>query len=195
MAIQVISLTLFSYLLGSIPFGYILIKILKKGDIRQQGSGNIGMTNVSRIAGTAVGFLVLLLDTGKGFLSIYLSYYLFPDDPLFTLIPPLACVLGHIFPVFLKGKGGKGVATTFGTILFISPQSAVFLFAVWTLAVLITRISSIGSLSAALLTAPMLFLYGCGFNEILYAVVLTSVIFFTHRENIRRLLKGVELKI
>ena len=190
-------LIVFAYLIGAIPWGLILTQKFRSVDIRQAGSGNIGATNVMRIAGTSLGLLTLIGDMLKGILPVWMALII--TDPnqswreLYVAIIILAVFLGHLFPVFLKFRGGgKGVATAAGGFLVISPITFIFVVTIFVLVVLWRRYVSLGSLAASavlpffilLLTASKL-MTGC-------ALVVTILIYYRHRENIRRLIAGNE---
>ena len=183
-----------SYLLGSIPFGLLVADILGGGkDPREVGSGNIGATNVSRAVGKAGGILTLLLDAGKGFIPLFLARWIFPETQysLFSMVA-LAAFLGHIFPLYLKFKGGKGVATAFGIVVFISPVAALLLIVIFIVALVITGYVSIGSLSSAFCFPLLIALLGPSRVYIALALIMALTIFYTHRENIRKLIEGKE---
>lgn len=186
--------------MGSLPTGYIVAK--SKGiNIRTVGSGNIGATNVTRALGKNWGAFVLIVDALKGlvpvlFVKLYFKQMPQPQFYILMTITGILAVAGHVFTPFLKFKGGKGIATTLGVILAINPVLALLLLIVWLIAFLITRISSAGALSAAL-SMPFIvfFLYryqSVFYIMITYATFMTLFIFFTHRENIKRLYKGEE---
>src|SRR5262249_10903495 len=149
-----------AYLLGSIPFGVVVAKF-RNVDLRKVGSGNIGATNAARALGKTLGILVLLLDAAKAYLPLLACRRLFRDDPNVDWVLAgvgFAAFLGHLFPVWLKGKGGKGVATGLGIYLALAPFCAGIAGAVWVGLYVATRISSIGSLAATLLMIPALYL-------------------------------------
>ncbi|MCS7165424.1 MAG: glycerol-3-phosphate 1-O-acyltransferase PlsY [Candidatus Calescibacterium sp.] len=198
---------LLAYFLGSFPTGYIIAK-LKGIDITKIGSGNIGMANVFRTLGPSYGIIVLLIDTLKGFLPTFIAIKMnFPA--LFVLVVGITAIMGHIFTIFLRFKGGKGVATSLGVILAISPILALSCFIVWFLTVIITRYSSLGSILAALSATIITFLYQFNIfnlnllniqleNKLHLTIFCTSIfifILYLHRENIRRIIKGTENKI
>jgi len=184
---------LIAYLFGSIPTGLILTRLAGYGDIRSIGSGNIGATNVMRTGNKWLGIATLVLDFAKGYIGLALANHLCPDAHL-AMIP----VLGHVFPVWLKFKGGKGVATAMGSLSEIEPAIGFLLLLFWAGIFAITRISSASALGAffivwALLTAAtLLFNLNISFYFEFFAIML--LLFFTHRENINRLLAGTEHK-
>ena len=179
-----------SYLVGSIPFGYILTKFFLKKDIREIGSGNIGATNALRTGNKAVGFGTLVLDISKAilplvFININYSEYIF--------VSSLCIFIGHVFPAWLKFKGGKGVATYLG-ILFCIDISFGFIFSItWLIVFFIFKYSSLSSLLASLVI-PVHILFFLGSENIFFFVIMFVLIFFTHRENIKRLINKEESK-
>jgi glycerol-3-phosphate acyltransferase PlsY len=179
------------YLLGSIPFAFVVSKAFGLGDIRQVGSGNVGATNVLRTGNRAAAALTLLGDVGKGIVAVLIARQ-FGEVP--ALIAALGAFTGHIFPVWLNFKGGKGLATCAGIILVLAWPVALLGGATWLVVAFISRISSLAALVAAALTPVYMWffatpLYTAG------AAILAVLIFITHRDNIRRLLKGEEPKI
>ena len=188
---NLITVTLYSYLLGSIPFGLILTKIILKKDIRKVGSGNIGTTNVLRTGNKFLAIATLVLDLLKGFVAVYFTLIYFKD---LTSYSALICFIGHIFPVWLKFKGGKGVATYLGVILALS-YKFFFIFGIsWITLSLIFRLASFSSMVSSL----MVFLYGYFFEINNYSMLLFIffiIILFTHKENIVRLKNSRENKI
>ncbi len=188
---NLITVTLYSYLLGSIPFGLILTKIILKKDIRKVGSGNIGTTNVLRTGNKFLAIATLVLDLLKGFVAVYFTLIYFED---LTSYSALISFIGHIFPVWLKFKGGKGVATYLGVILALS-YKFFFIFGIsWITFSLIFRLASFSSMVSSL----MVFLYGYFFEINNYSMLLFIffiIILFTHKENIVRLKNSRENKI
>jgi glycerol-3-phosphate acyltransferase PlsY len=187
-----ISFIVFSYLLGSIPFGYLIFYFSEGKDIRTLGSGNIGATNVLRSKGKLAGILTLALDIIKGAVPVIYGLLHF-DQPWFVLLGALAVLLGHVFPVFLKFRGGKGVASLVGVFLvFYYPALLVFL-AVFLLTLKLTRYVSLASLLAtAALFFCILFTQVAETAMVVFAMLL--LIAFRHRANIQRLLAGTENK-
>ena len=188
-----ILVTLASYLAGSIPFGLIIPKMMGLGDVRKIGSKNIGATNATRLAGKKIGALILLLDGIKGAIPVLLTKYWIDDISVVALVGG-AAVIGHIFPVWLKFKGGKGVATTAFILLATNVYVAMVTIGVWITIYMITRISSLSSLvssvgslvAAYFLSAPQIF------TMVLFMVTLIVI---RHKSNILRLLKGQEGKV
>lgn len=194
---------LLAYLLGSIPFGLLLTRAAGMGDIRKEGSGNIGATNVARVGGKKLGIAVLLLDMGKGALAVGLIPLLMGNDAecymeyifLNFTAPALALyavILGHVFPVWLKFRGGKGVATLFGGLLALHWPAGLAFALAWLLIYFTTRYVSLASiLAAGAVVAYACFAYGVMMGAVLFAP-LFLLILFTHRSNIKRLLNGTE---
>ena len=180
---------LVSYLFGSIPFGYLFTKILLKKDIRNVGSGNIGATNVLRTGNKSLGYLTLVLDIAKAVVPVIYIKFNYPD---LVYISALCAFLGHLFPVWLKFKGGKGVATFVG-IIFSLNISYVLIFGItWILIFLISKYSSLASLIATL-SIPI-YLFFTNENQVIFFGIMFILIFYTHRENIKRLKNKEEIK-
>jgi len=178
-----------SYLLGSIPFGFILTKIFLKKDIRDIGSGNIGATNALRTGNKSLGFATLALDIGKAVLPVLYIKFNYPD---YVFIASLSTFLGHVFPIWLKFKGGKGVATYVG-ILFSLNLILGFVFVVsWGITFLISMYSSLSSLVASLIV-PLYLIFFTNYDSIFF-IIMFVLIFYTHRENVKRLKNKEENK-
>ena len=182
---------LLGYALGSIPFGLILTRLFGAGDLRSIGSGNIGATNVLRTGRKGIAASTLLLDLGKGLLAVWLAWRWFPDFPGMAA---LGAVLGHCFPVWLKFKGGKGVATTMGVILGLAwPLGAIYA-GVWLVMLGVTRISSLSGMAAAVAAPVAALVLGYGaLAPVLAAIAL--IVLMLHHANIRRLLAGTEPRV
>ena len=186
-----------SYLVGSFPTGFLLVKWLKRVDVRTIGSGNIGATNVARIAGWWASALVFLVDAVKGMVAVGLVAPLLLAAPA----PPerfacgVAAVLGHTFPVFLKFRGGKGVATTLGVLFAAMPEVALTAMLVWGLCVTLWKYVSVGSLAAALVVPVLQLVEHQSRVEILLGVAVALLIVVRHRENLQRLRAGREHRI
>ncbi|MBI5854573.1 MAG: glycerol-3-phosphate 1-O-acyltransferase PlsY [Nitrospirae bacterium] len=191
---HLIALSLAGYLLGSIPFGVLATRALGLTDPRSAGSGNIGFTNVLRVGGKAAGALTLLGDIGKGWLVGWGATRLLGDET--TVLPVAFCaVLGHLFPVFLKFRGGKGVATAIGAVAGVAPWLGLGLGAIWMAAFGIWRYSS-GAALTAFACLPVLALWQRPTVPFLmFAVTLTALIVWRHQANIVRLRAGTEPKI
>ena len=186
----------FAYLIGSVPFGKIITKILINKDITQTGSGNIGATNVYRSVSKKAGILVLILDAIKPIIALTMIQYLNPN--LFNeykFIFFLVSIIGHIYPIWLKFKGGKGVACFFGGNLLLMPIPTIFAMIIWLLVVKFSKLSSFGALlSIFVLTSyELIFIYGT-LNKVII-LLLFVLIFLKHSSNIKRLIKGQENKI
>jgi acyl phosphate:glycerol-3-phosphate acyltransferase len=180
-----------AYLLGSIPFGLILTKIFLKADIRQIGSGNIGATNVMRSGKKGLAIATLLLDAGKGALAVWFAGYVYNHDA--SIIAGLFAVVGHIFPVWLRYKGGKGVATTLGVFFAINWAFALVVCGIWIGAFLVCRISSLSAIMAICYSPVAAYLLD-NYLTALLCLSLAGLIIFSHRSNIERLLTGSEHK-
>lgn len=181
--------------LGSLPFGAWLTRLATGKNVQQEGSGNIGATNVARVAGKRLGVAVLLLDAAKGALPVWLSTRVLPDVPWLHAAVGAAAVLNHIFPFWLGFKGGKGIATAAGVLAVLVPLAAAAGALVYALLLLVFRISSVGSL-AATLTATVVAHTGSAPRP--YAILtgtLLVMMFFTHRANLQRLWKQTENKL
>jgi acyl phosphate:glycerol-3-phosphate acyltransferase len=187
-------LVLLAYLSGSVPYGALLTKWLKGVDVRSAGSGNIGATNVARVAGRRLGVLVLLLDAAKGAVPVALCMLITPDTEIHSAVG-FAAVLGHVFPVWLRFRGGKGVATAFGVIAVIQPWAALAGFAAYAVLFALFRVSSIGSLAGALTAAFVAVLSRGPRPYAILTLALFALLVFTHRGNIRRLLARAEKPI
>tara|TARA_Y100001970_G_scaffold180973_1_gene220310 strand:+ start:16 stop:591 length:576 start_codon:yes stop_codon:yes gene_type:complete len=178
-----------SYLLGSIPFGFILTKLFLKKDIRNIGSGNIGATNALRSGNKLIGYATLIMDIIKAIFPVFYVKLNYPD---LVYISALSVFLGHVFPVWLKFKGGKGVAVYVG-ILFSINIIYVFIFGItWILTFLISKYSSLSSIFASL-SIPI-YLFFTGENQIIFFGIVFVLIFYNHRENIKRLKNKEEIK-
>jgi len=186
-----------AYLLGSIPFG-VVVAHFRHVDLRQVGSGNIGATNAARALGRKLGALVLLLDAAKAYVPLLVCRHLFAGDarePWILAAVAFAAFFGHLFPIFVGFKGGKGVATGFGIYLALAPFCAAIAAAVWVGLYVVTRISSVGSLVATSLIIPALLLRHEPRAFVLLAGAMAVLIFFKHRGNIQRLLRKQEGKV
>ncbi|MEM9280094.1 MAG: glycerol-3-phosphate 1-O-acyltransferase PlsY [Pseudomonadota bacterium] len=182
---------LFGYLLGSIPFGLVLTRMAGMGDVREIGSGNIGATNVLRTGNKKVAALTLLGDLLKGTAAVWLAGFYGPDA---AVLAGLGAFIGHCFPVWLRFKGGKGVATYIGILLGFTWKVMLIFAAAWLITAAITRYSSLSALLASLATPIALYSFGHVQWAELF-LLLTLILWFRHHENIRRLIKGEESKI
>lgn len=194
-----------SYLLGSIPFGYLLVRIFRGEDIRQTGSGNIGATNVARSGAKGLGIATLLLDALKGSVAVLLAWFLAYTNDLCPINTPcvaarnvaataaLFAVLGHVFPVWLRFKGGKGVATALGVFCVLFPKAILVALAIFILVVAITRYVSLGSILGAIaFPVAAYFMQNADWLSLLLASGVSLIIILKHHQNIGRLLTGTE---
>jgi glycerol-3-phosphate acyltransferase PlsY len=185
-----------SYLIGAVPFGLLFTRLFSGIDVRNVGSGNIGATNVLRAAGKKAAALTLLADALKGYIPVFIIRMLFADD-MTTALAAAAALLGHNFPVYLKFKGGKGVATSFGVVLAVSPWIGAVCLLAWLIAALLWRYSSLSAL-VAFACYPLLTMFAPSPPARPYGVLslfVFGMIYYRHRENIKRLLAGTESKI
>ena len=190
MDINLIIVAVYSYLLGSIPFGLVLTKIFLKKDIREVGSGNIGTTNVLRTGKKSLAIATLVLDLLKGYFSIIITFTYFEN--LFSY-SALICIIGHIFPVWLKFKGGKGVATYLGVILALSYKFFLIFGITWLVLSFLFRYASLSSIISSLIVFVYSYFFINNFSLILF--IFFVIIIYTHRENIVRLKNSEESKI
>jgi acyl phosphate:glycerol-3-phosphate acyltransferase len=180
------------YLIGSIAFGLLLARAMNLGDLRTIGSGNIGATNVLRTGNKTAAALTLVLDGAKGAVAVLLARFFAGEDA--AQIAGLAAMIGHCYPVWLKFKGGKGVATFLGVILALAWPAGLACCLAWLIGALVTRISSMGAIAAASTSTIFLVILGYG-SAFILGVILTLLIFWRHRENIKRIRAGTEPKI
>jgi glycerol-3-phosphate acyltransferase PlsY len=189
--IEIVYISIYSYFLGSIPFGLILTKIFLNKDLREIGSGNIGATNALRTGKKSLGVLTLLLDGLKAYLTVLITLSYLPEYIYFSA---LLCILGHIFPVWLKFKGGKGVAVYLGILFSFSVSLGIFFIISWLTILFFSKYASLSSLISTLL----IFIYSITFkifNESVFFFIVFIIIIYTHRENIVRLKNKKENKI
>lgn len=187
----VMSLVL-AYGLGSIPFGLLFTRWAGQGDIRDIGSGNIGATNVLRTGNKLVALLTLLADAAKGFVAVIIAWHLVGDNV--AAMAALASLIGHIFPVWLTFKGGKGVAVFIGTMLMLSPLAGLNFLLLWIVVAIIGRRSSLAAIIAFLATPALLYVLG-EMVTMQVSLVMVAISLWAHKENISRLLSGTEPKI
>jgi len=194
-----------AYLMGSIPTGFVVAKVVKGIDIREQGSGNVGASNVYRVVGARWGLLVLAVDILKGWVAVVVLYHLLLETGSTSLalvrklVLGFAAIAGHNWTVFLRFKGGKGVATTCGVFLSIVPSAVACAMVVWVGVVSVSKYISVGSMGAALSCPLWIWIFYRG-SENFYILLSASflipiLIMYTHRSNIRKLMKGTESKI
>lgn len=179
---------------GSVPSGLWLVQAFHGIDIRNYGSKNIGTTNVFRTVGPKTAVLVLIADAFKGILAVGIMSYFF-HNPLLDVFTALGALLGHNYSLFLGFKGGKGVATALGLLIFMMPKVAVASFGIWLVCVLLTRYVSLGSIMAAIFTPPLAWYLGYPSAYVIFSVVAAFFVVLRHKENIHRLLTGTESKI
>ena len=187
---DILIIGIISYLMGSIPFGLILTKLFLKKDIREIGSGNIGATNVLRSGNRIVGYTTLTLDILKAVIPVVFVKIYYTD---FLYLASLSAFLGHVFPIWLKFKGGKGVATYVGILFAINIYFGIIFALCWFIIFGITKFSSLSSLVASI-SIPVYLIITSQFDEIFFFIIMFVLIFFTHRENIKRLKNKEETK-
>jgi len=197
MLIQNIMGPIIAYFIGSIPFGFLLTKLIKDIDIRQVGSGNPGATNVARVLGKPYGVLVFFLDMLKGFLSVYFFDRLFSGygHNLALILCGVGVICGHTFPIFLGFKGGKAAATGCGVFLWLAPVPLFIALAVWSLTVFISRYISLGSMISSIALVASIILFGHGLYLTLFSIFISILLIIRHKSNIKRILNGTESKI
>jgi acyl phosphate:glycerol-3-phosphate acyltransferase len=194
---------LFGYLVGSIPFGLILTRAYGLGDIRKIGSGNIGATNVLRTGNKKIALMTLLLDGIKGALAIFLAKVIsnyeivsnLNNNNFFECLVGVSAVFGHCYPIWLKFKGGKGVATGFGVILYFDLFVGIVSLIMWLLITKIFKISSLSALTVYILIPILMFINSLENVFLISSIIISCICFIKHKENIKRLLKGSEPKI
>ena len=179
-----------SYLMGSIPFGYLLTKIFLKKDIRDIGSGNIGATNVLRTGNKLIGYSTLTLDVLKAVLSVIFIKFNYPE---YIYVSSLSVFIGHVFPLWLKFKGGKGVATYVGILFCINILFGLLFISTWLILYFIFKYSSLSSLLATL-SIPAYILFFLSGQNIIFFLIIFVLIFYTHKENVKRLINKEESK-
>jgi len=190
---KIITVVVFSYLIGAIPFAYIMSKLFSRVDIRAKGSGNVGATNVLRVVGPSAGVVVLLLDILKGLVVIKLAP-LFIDGRLIYLVG-LAVISGHCWSPFLKFKGGKGVATTLGVLLAINPVYLFYAVLVWLIVFSLFKIVSLASITSVLFLPLALILKGEEPLVLIFITLYSGIIIIRHKQNIVKLIRGQERRI
>lgn len=193
---------LLAYIAGSFPSGLVIGKVLYHTDIRQYGSHNTGATNAYRVLGPVGGLLVLLCDAAKGMLGVYLGKAASvqglgsAETMIYLMIlGGLLAIIGHSCSVFMKFKGGKGVATGLGVILFLAPAETLIVFCVWAVIVGLTKIVSLGSIVAAVLVPVTFYLFGEPLPLVIFGLLAALLVVVRHKDNILRLLQGKELKV
>ena len=185
---------LVAYAIGSIPFALLVARWWGADDLRAMGSGNLGAANVFRVSGPTAGVLVALLDMAKGVASVTLARHL-TDQPGVPAAAGVAAIVGHVYPVWLRFKGGKGVATAAGVFAVLSPIAVALSLVIFAVTVVLTRYISLGSVLAALALAPITYVSGSSGPNVLAAVAASTLIVFKHRPNLVRLRTGVERRL
>lgn len=191
-------LILGAYLLGAVPFGLLVVRGITGRDIRQEGSGNIGAANVYRVAGAAVAVLVLALDLAKGVVPVLLTRAIAagrPGTDALAVLAGVAAVAGHNWSIFLRGQGGKGIATSYGVLLALSPVSAAAAALVWVVVALLTRYASLASLLGVLSVPAAMLARREPASNLFFGMVALIFGVYRHRGNIQRLLRGEERKL
>lgn len=188
-----IILVILAFFLGSVPTGELIARV-KGIDLRRVGSGNIGTTNVLRAAGRLPAVMTLLGDVMKGSVSVLAAFH-FGDGPVLAGVVGLASILGHDFSIFLRFRGGKGVATSLGVLLIYAPSVALFTVAVWLVVAAVTKYSSLAALVSFVLLPLSMYLLDPDRNKVMIAVAMTVLLILKHAANIQRLLRGTESKI
>ena len=189
---NIVLVILFAYLIGSIPFGIIISKIMGLGNLRNIGSGNIGATNVLRTGNKLAAILTLIFDLLKGAIAVIITYYIFNDTT--AQIAALSSFLGHCFPIWLKFKGGKGVATFIGISLALYWPAGILICLTWVLIAFLSRTSSLSALISSLSSILWVWVLGAP-SAVFIMTVLTILIWYRHIENIKRIIKNTEPKI
>lgn len=191
-ASSLIKVIIIAYLMGSIPFGFYMGKFYGI-DVRKKGSGNIGFTNVWRLTGPLPALIVLFFDAGKGWLSVYFGYI--TGGEKLALAGAIFALIGHLFPLFLNFKGGKGVATGFGICLFLDPVMTGIALILFLIVVYFTRYVSLGSITAALTVTTLSIFFNLNIYYKFIIIPASIAVIIMHRENIKRILNGTENKI
>jgi acyl phosphate:glycerol-3-phosphate acyltransferase len=188
-----------SYLLGAIPFGFLLAKIFGGADVRKAGSGNIGATNVSRVAGPLAGILTLVFDAAKGSVAVLLAAHLTDNSALWMVVAGFLALIGHCYPIWLHFRGGKGVATAAGVFLVLSPAAMFSALAIFIIVVIAWRFVSLGSLAAAASIPLLMYFLWAPHHAPPLAVTfgslaISTLVIYKHDANMQRLVEGTETK-
>ena len=187
---------LVAYLIGSIPTGYLIVKIKTNQDIRTIGSGSTGATNVKRVLGKKWFFIVMILDAIKGAFPVVLAKFLTDDVyGIYAVIAAIFVIIGHSKPIFLQFKGGKSVASGVGTILALNPLVGLCIAIIWGVITYISRYVSLGSIIALIISPFLMYFFKNPIGYVVYCAIAAIYIVYLHRENISRLLKGTENKV
>ena len=196
LALHALIIGITAYLIGSIPTGYIVVKLFKNEDIRTIGSGSTGATNVKRVMGKKWFFIVLILDAIKGMAPVILAKILYPDTHgIIAVIGAIFVILGHSKSIFLGFTGGKSVASGVGTILALHPVAGITIAVIWAFITYFSRYVSLGSIIALSLSPIIMWLYSAPIAYVIYCLIGAIYIVYLHRENIKRLIKGEENKV
>ncbi|WP_338035316.1 glycerol-3-phosphate 1-O-acyltransferase PlsY [Halanaerobacter jeridensis] len=196
MKIKILLVLAVAYLLGSIPFGLIVGKLVTGKDIRDQGSGNTGATNAYRLMGLGFGLLVALLDIGKGVAAVKIAQMVLgQSSELLILLAGVMAIVGHNLSIFLKFDGGRGVATSVGVLGSLAPVEVLIVGAIWFTIILLTRYVSLGSITGAVILPILMFAFGKPNFIIIFGVLISAFVIYSHKDNINRLLNGNENKI
>lgn len=191
---QIIFLIL-TYFVAAIPFGLLLTKIFVKKDVREFGSGNIGATNVVRVAGKKIGLLTLILDGVKGAAMIIIARFAFQDAShlhLYLVLVGAIAVLAHIYPVYLNFKGGKGVATAIAVLLTLDLNIGLMVICCWVVLFAVFRTASISSIASFLFSVPLSIYYKVPASQVVFCIFLFAIVLLRHKENVARLISGEE---
>jgi len=184
---------LIAYMLGAIPFGYLLTRVTTGKDVRGEGSGNIGATNVLRAAGRGAAVATLVLDMAKGYAAVWIAGWLTDGSPGWMADAALAVMVGHAFPIFLGFKGGKAVATFAGAFLYLTPVPALAAIMVWVITIAVTRyISAASILASATFPLGVWLIEHASLNVMLAAVIAAGIVVYRHKDNMRRIRSGKE---
>ena len=192
---RIVVYLILSYLIGAIPFAYIISKVFKNIDIRKHGSGNPGATNVYRTVSKPLGILTFICDTLKGFVPVFFVTLINPSSYLIVLLVSLVTILGHIYTVFLNFKGGKGVATGCGIFLAINPIATLICLAVFAIILALSKYVALASIFAAITLPISLFLLDATKEILVFSIFIAGIVIFRHMSNIKRILNGTENKI
>lgn len=192
---RIVVYLILSYLIGAIPFAYIISKVFKNIDIRKHGSGNPGATNVYRTVSKPLGILTFICDALKGFVPVFFVTLINPSSYLIVLLVALVTILGHIYTVFLNFKGGKGVATGCGIFLAINPIATLICLAVFAIILALSKYVALASIFAAITLPISLFLLDATKEILVFSIFIAGIVIFRHMSNIKRILNGTENKI
>lgn len=192
---RIVVYLILSYLIGAIPFAYIISKVFKNIDIRKHGSGNPGATNVYRTVSKPLGILTFICDALKGFVPVFFVTLINPSSYLIVLLVALVTILGHIYTIFLNFKGGKGVATGCGIFLAINPIATLICLAVFAIILALSKYVALASIFATITLPISLFLLGATTEVVVFSIFIAGIVVFRHMSNIKRILNGTENKI